>query len=105
LNQNIPDNSKKPKSSFKGFAITSLVIGILVVVTTFVAFLLEWGYMWSMSGSLLPEGFYYFITLVSFVGFICGVIGLWSIKRKRAIIGIILCSLVFALLILLPQTY
>ena len=97
MNQNNINSEKKQKGRFRGFAATSLAIGIFMIVVTlffwYVAFQIFWG---SRSGAdwfgfIYPDlGF-----IVNFVGLLFGIMGIWSNKKKMAIWGIILCSLVY----------
>jgi len=96
MNQNISNKEKTPKYSFQGFAITSLVIGILMVVVMLATFVIEFAYSWTMSrGTYFPVLYYLFVFCVNAAGFIFGMIGLKSDKKNMAITGITLCSLIF----------
>jgi len=103
MTQNISDKSNKTKSSSNSFAIASLVIGILTII-------IKLSKLEELSPNDLPalpggahwaslDSFYIFLMCVSFVGLICGIIGLWSNKKIMAIAGTILCSLAFVLYI------
>ena len=98
MSQNISDDSKRLKRRGPGLAITSLIIGILMLLSTLVTFYKELEHAWTMAGgTAIPVVFYYVITLVVLVGLISGILGLNSNKKGMAITGIILCSLLFLL--------
>jgi hypothetical protein len=96
MNQNISKKDKTSKNRFQRFAITSLVIGISMIVVMLATFVIESAYAWTMSrGTFFPVLYYLFIFCVNSAGFISGIIGLKSDKKNMAITGITLCSLIF----------
>ena len=100
MRKNVSGKSKKPKSSFKSFAITSLAIGIFTIVTMLVITSIEdfssypfYITFWFVGRDFqFPALLYLSLLLVSFVGFLLGIVGLWSKRKIMTIIGIILCA-------------
>jgi cation transport ATPase len=96
LNQNQSAEYRKQKHSFQRFAITSLVIGISMIVVMLAMFAMEYAYFWTMMGGpYFPGWLYFFVFCINCAGFISGIIGLKSGKKNMAITGITLCSLIF----------
>jgi len=64
---------------------------VVVMLATFV----EYAYSWTMSGGpYLPVWVYLSVLCVNFVGFISGIMGLKSNRKRMAIAGITLCLLI-----------
>jgi uncharacterized membrane protein YidH (DUF202 family) len=96
LNQNQSAEYREQKRNFQRFAITSLVIGISMIVVMLAMLLMECAYAWTMMGGFyFPAWLYLSVLCVNFVGFISGIIGLKSNRKVMAIAGITLCSLIF----------
>jgi uncharacterized membrane protein YidH (DUF202 family) len=95
LNQNQSAEYREQRRNFQGFAITSLVIGISMIVVMLAMFAMEYALFWTMMGGpYLPAWLYISVFCVNVTGFILGIIGLKSDKRNMAITGITLCSLI-----------
>lgn len=97
MNQNISKEGKTPKDSFQRFTITSLIIGISMIVVIVATFVIEFAYSWTMSrGTFFPVFYYLSVLCINFAGIILGIMGLRSNKKRMAIAGVTLCSLLFA---------
>ena len=95
MNQNIPNKEKTPKDSSQGFAITSLVIGVSIIVVMLAMAMVEYAAFWTMVGRpYFPAWLYLSVLCVIFAGLICGIIGLKSNRKRMAIAGITICSLI-----------
>jgi hypothetical protein len=103
LNQNNINSDRKQKGRFRGLAVTSLVIGIFMTVTTLFVWYVAFQIFWGSGRGAEDIGFIYADIgfVINFVGLLSGIIGLWSNKKKMAIVGIILCSLVYISIIYL----
>ena len=85
---------KPSKGRFQGFAIASLAIGILMIVIMLAMSVMEYALFWTMAGGpYLPAWLYLSVLCVIFAGLICGIIGLKSNRKRIAIAGITICSL------------
>jgi hypothetical protein len=100
LKQTVPDKEMKHNKIFQGFAITSLVIG--VVMAGIMLLRLVWAIitMWTMVQSFGPSAAEIIGFFVIILGFVSGFIGLKSHLKKIAITGIILCALLITVHIL-----
>jgi len=95
MNQNISKEGKTPKDSFQGFAITSLVIGISMIVVMLAMLVVEYAAFWTMVGRpYFPTWLYLSVLCATFAGLICGIIGLKSNRKRMAIAGITICSII-----------
>ena len=95
MNQNQSANNRKQKNSFRGFTITSMVIGILMIVVMLAMFMMEYAYSWTMMGGpYFPAWLYLSVLCITFAGLICGIVGLKSNRKRIAIGGIIICFLI-----------
>jgi MFS family permease len=97
VSQNISKKDKTPKKRFRRFAITSLIIGISMIVVMLIMFAMEYAYAWTMPSSpalFFPAWLYLSVLCVTFAGLICGIIGLKSNRKRMAIAGITLCFLI-----------
>ncbi len=103
MNQNNINSDRKQKGRFRGLAVTSLVIGIFMTVTTLFVWYVAFQIFWGSGRGAEDIGFIYADIgfVINFVGLLSGIIGLWSNKKKMAIVGIILCSLVYISIIYL----
>lgn len=98
MNQKPSDGTTKQKDKLRYFAITSLVIGILMLVTTLVEFWILLAIAWTMMpGPDIPIFFFYIHIFVIFVGLVCGIIGVNSNKERIAIAGVTICTLLLLL--------
>jgi len=101
MNQNTAEDGKK-RGKYKGFAIASLVIGILIILFILYAW---FAVIYAMvAGSYIEESMEsssIFSIVVDSFGLLSGIIGLKSNSRRIAKAGIILCSLSFILLIMM----
>jgi hypothetical protein len=96
MNRKLSDDRPKRENRFRGLAVTSLVIGILMVVLIPAMSVIDYAHAWTMTGkSTFPAWLFPFVTCVGLAGFISGIIGLKSSKKGMAVAGVILCSLVF----------
>jgi len=103
LDQKNVNNDKKQKDGFCGLAVTSLAIGSFMVMITLFVWYIAWLIFWGPR-----RGGEYIISLYVGIGFIInsiglatGILGLWSNRKKMAIVGIILCSLLYIPIIFL----
>ena len=88
--------------NYQGFAITSLVIGIIMAGITLFFVFITLLTMWTMSQSSPSTAemlFYRVGFFINYVGFVSGIIGLKSRRRRMALAGIVLCALAFALFV------
>jgi len=95
MSQSLPDDSKISRRRGPGFSITSLVIGILLIVVVPAMLGIEVMNFWTMTGVVFSPILYLFSICINLAGLIFGIIGLKSSKKGMAITGITLCSLVF----------
>jgi hypothetical protein len=90
------------KNKSKWFAISSLIIGILITLVTpvFLFLFLASIYDYDVSPvSDIPPSFYLFCILLLLAGIIPGIFGLQSRLKVVAIVGIILTSMIFLMLL------
>jgi len=90
----------KQNKLFQGFAITSLVIGVVMAGITLFRLCIAIITMWAMVESFGPSTAEIIGFFVTFFGFVSGIIGLKSRIKKIALTGIILCALLIAFFIL-----
>jgi hypothetical protein len=99
--QNVPEDDKNRVKN-KGFAVTALVIGLLMIL--FNLFLWFAALYFIAAGSYI-EGGMETVSRINIVidslGLLSGIIGLKSNSRNIAIMGIVLCSISFFLLVVM----
>ena len=103
MNQKLSSEGEKQKR-LQILAIVSLIIGILMIIATLVIFYIALLYV-GMSTSPIPDITPYIIILILFGGVFSGIIGLRSNRKKYAITGIILSSLLLILYLFMVINY
>jgi len=100
LKQAVSDKDVKQDKIFQGFAITSFVIGVVMAVIMLLRLVIAIITMWAMVESFGPSTAEIIGFFVTFFGFVSGIIGLKSHRKKIATTGIILCAMLIAFVIL-----